>query len=179
MLLGLLPFALPLRTGAQDTEAPKTRVGPVDIKFDRADANPSLVHLIGHARVTSDDYDFYAADIKLIGAPAGKAKSPGLGEAVAEGGAMPGTQVIAHIRRPLDSVAFEIYSDRAVYRRDLSRPSGGVLTFTGQVKVITKSGFLAVPSVTTTDKAEILLGAGPDYPQLQSGPGHISLTPAQ
>ena len=59
---------------------------------------------------------------------------------------------------------------------DTSRPSGGTLKFTGHVQVITKSGFLAEPSVSTTDTATILLGAGAEYPQVETGPGHITLT---
>ena len=64
----------------------------------------------------------------------------------------------ANIRRPLESETFEIYSDKAVYLPEPSRPSGGEMTFTGHVKVITKSGFFAGPSTSTVESATVLLG---------------------
>ena len=83
--------------------------------------------------------------------------------------------------RPLESQTYEIRSDHAVYTPDDTRPSGGKMVFTGHVTVITNSGFLAEPSVSTFDTkpVTVLLGQGDDYPQLETGPGHIVLTPAQ
>ena len=161
------------------SDAPKTPIGKVDITFDRAAYQPSLLHLIGHAKITSDNYDLYAADIKAYTAPGGTPGASGIEKAVAEGGAAPGTQVVAHIRRPLQSESFEVTSDRAVYTPDSSRPSGGTVKFTGRVKVVTQSGFLAEPSVSTFETATFLLGASPEYPKLETGAGHITLTPAQ
>ncbi len=182
MLSGALLAALVGIIHAQSDTA-KLHVGEVNIVFDKATYTPSLLHLIGHAKMTSDDYDLYAADIKAYTLPGSKAEASGvqsgLQQAVAEGGATPGSQVIAHIRQPLQSEEFEIDSDRAVYLPDHTRPSGGSMKFTGHVKVITKSGFLAEPSVLTTDTATVLLGAGSDYPAVETGPGHLTLTPAQ
>jgi len=160
------------------SDTAKTHIGKVDIVFDEATYNPSLLHLMGHAKMTSDDYDLYAADIKAYILPSSTGAS-GLQQAVAEGGATPGSQVIAHIRQPLQSEDFEIDSDRAVYVPDFTRPSGGSMKFTGHVKVITKSGFLAEPSLSTFETATVLLGAGSDYPKIETGAGHITLTPAQ
>ncbi len=173
----LLPGTLAQSGTSQNPAAPK--IGTVDVDFDKAVLNPEQWHLTGHAKLTSDNYDLTAADIKVLFAPGAKAGVSGLREAVAVGGAVPGTQVIAHIRQPLQSESYTINSDRAVYQPDASRPSGGFLKFTGHVTVITKSGFLAEPSVTTTDMATILLGVGADYPQVEMGAGHITLTPAQ
>ena len=172
LLLGTL--SLP-GTQAQ-TDTSKTRIGTVNVDFDKAVLNPALWHLTGHAKITADDYDLVAADIKVVFASGAKPGASGLREAVAVGR---DTQVVAHIRQPLQSAAYEVHSDRAVFQPDTSRPSGGVLKFTGHVKVITKSGFLAGPSVSTTDTATILLGVGAAYPSVETGPGHITLTPAQ
>ena len=167
--------ALPLGTYAQN-DTSKPNVGTAKIYADKTISTPTLVHLVGHASVTSENYDLLAADIKAY-LPSGSRAGAGVKEAVAEG--KPGLQVIAHIRQPLQSASYTINSDRAVYQPDMSRPSGGSLKFTGHVKVITKLGFLAEPSVSTTDTATILLGVGADYPQLVTGPTYITLTPAQ
>ena len=177
LLTALLPAAL------AQTDTAKIHIGTVHLDFDKSSGSPAFTDLTGHVKITSDDYDLYAADIKLYSAPGSKTGASGIQsgiqKAVAEGGATPGSQVIAHIRQPLQSEEFEIDSDRAVYLPDHTRPSGGAMKFTGHVKVITKSGFLAEPSVTTTDAATILLGVGADYPQIETGAGHITLTPAQ
>ena len=184
MLPAALAGVLRAQSGAEKLPAgkkapvKKTSVGKVDITFDAATDDPKLLHLMGHAKMTSDDYDLYAADIKAYTLSGGSGAA-GLQQAVAEGGAVPGTQVIAHIRQPLQSEEFDVYSDRAVYTPDMSRPSGGAIKFTGHVKVITKSGFLAEPSLSTFETATVLLGAGPDYPKIDTGAGHITLTPAQ
>ncbi len=173
----LLGAALLPGTHAQN-DASKPRIGTVNVDFDKAGLDPGLWHLTGHARLTADDYDLAAADIQVRFAPGGKPGASGLREAVAAGSAPEG-QVLAHVRQPLQSASYEIHADRAVFLPDRSRPSGGALKFAGHVKVITKSGFLAAPSVATTDEAIVLLGAGPKYPSVSTGPGHLTLTPAQ
>jgi hypothetical protein len=178
LLIGLLLTALVSGVYAQSNTA-KIHVGTVHIDFDKLSETPGLLHLLGHAKMTSDDYDLLAADIKVYSTPGSKGGVSGVRQAVAEGGAAPGSQVIAHIRQPLQSEDFEINADRAVYLPDYTRPSGGAMKFTGHVKVITKSGFLAEPSLSTFESATVLLGAGPDYPRIDTGPGHITLTPAQ
>lgn len=167
--------ALPPTARAQN-DTPKLSIGTAEIYADKTISTPTLVHLVGHASVTSENYDLLATDIKAY-LPSGSSTGAGVKEAVAAGS--PSLQVIAHIRQPLQSASYEVHSDRAVYLPDMSRPSGGILKFTGHVKVITKSGFLAEPSVSTTDAATILLGVGADYPQVETGPTHITLTPAQ
>ena len=157
----------------------KLNVGTVNVDFQKATLTPGLWHLMGQATITSDNYDLNAEDIKVTFAPGGKTGVSGLREAVAVGGTAPDAQVIAHIRQPLQSASYEIHSDRAVFLPDTSRPSGGTLKFTGHVKVITKSGFLAAPSLATTDTATVLLGVGTEYPSVSTGPGHLTLTPAQ
>ena len=176
LILALLLGSILLPGIHAQSETSKPNIGTVNVDFDKAVLNPALWHLTGHAKITSDDYDLVAADIKVTFAPSPKPGVSGLREAVAVGG---DTQVVAHIRQPLQSASYEVHSDRAVFLPDTSRPGGGTLKFTGHVKVITKSGFFAAPSVSTTDTATILLGVGADYPQVETGPGHITLTPAQ
>ncbi len=187
--IGLLPGLallwagpLPETLAQSDASAAKVgtaKIGTVNVDFDKAVLNPQLWHLTGHAKITSENYDMTAADIKVLFTRGAKTNVSDLREAVAVGGAAPESQVVAHIRQPLQSESYTIHADRAVYQPDVSRPSGGTLKFTGHVQVITKSGFLAGPSVTTTDAATIVLGVGADYPQVDTGPGHITGTPAQ
>lgn len=180
LLLGSAPLWARLLPETQaQSDAPPLKIGTVNVDSDKAVLNPAQWHLMGHAKITSSDYDLTAADIKVLFTPGAKTGVSGLREAVAVGGAVPETQVVAHVRQPLQSASYEIHSDRAVYQPDNSRPSGGSLKFTGHVKVVTKSGFLAEPSVSTTDTATILLGVGADYPQVVTGPTHMTLTPAQ
>lgn len=179
-LAGLsLLMLLPVAHAQSDTS--KIHIGTIQVSWKiAATQTPDFLDLKGHVKITSDDYDLYADDIKAYSAPRSKTGPSGLQKAVAVGGAVPGTQVIAHIRRPLDSESTEIYSDRAVYTPDRTRPSGGKMTFTGHVKVVTTSGFFAEPSVSTFDNGvTFLLGVGEEYPRFDSGPGHITLTPAQ
>lgn len=180
LLLGalLLP-GTQAQTGSSQSGTAAPKIGTVNVDFDKAVLNPEQWHLTGHAKITSQDYDLTSADIKVFFTPGAKTGVSGLREAVAVGGAVPGTQVVAHIRQPLQSTSYTVSSDRAVYQPDTSRPSGGILKFTGHVRVITKSGFLAEPSLATTDEAIVLLGVGADYPSVSTGPGHITLTPAQ
>ena len=179
ILAGSLLLTLVLPAAFAQSDTAKLHVGTVNVDFQKATLTPGLWHLMGHAKITSDNYDLNAADIKITFAPGSKTGASGLRQAVAEGGAAPNMQVIAHIRRPLESETYEIYSDKAIYLPDKTRPGGGRMNFTGHVKVITKSGFLAEPSVSTFDSATVLLGAGNAYPQIETGAGHITLIPAQ
>lgn len=178
--LGAILFWAALLPGIHaQSDASKSSVGTINIAADKASLNSTVVHLIGHAKIVSENYDLYAADIKVLSSSGAKQGSSNVRQAIAEGGATPGTQVVTHIRQPLQSALFTISSDRAVYQPDNSRPSGATLTFTGHVQVITKSGFLAEPSVSNTDTATILLGIGTEYPQVNTGPLHATLTPSQ
>jgi len=175
LILLSLFFALLPTLPAQSGAAP--HIGQVDVSFQNAAIMPGVWHLTGRVTLTSDQYDLAAEDVKVLFSPGIKGAASSLRQATATGS--PAHQVIAHIRRPLESETFEIYADRAVYLPEPSRPGGGNLTFTGNVKVIVKSGFFAAPSVSTVEYATVLLGPKPDYPKLNTGAGHITLTPAQ
>ena len=160
-------------------------LGKVDFDFQKpAKYTPSGAQFAGHVQMTSENYDLACETLTFLFDKAkSKAKTTGLGgnlqKVTAEHDPVTGAQVVADIRRPLEGQSYHILADQAVYVPDPTRPGGVTLNFTGHVKIITSSGFLAEPSVTTTDHATILLGSGANYPQLETGPGHITITPAQ
>ena len=178
-LLLLIPLLLVLSPAARAQNNAAPHIGKVDVRFDEASLTPGAYHLTGHVVMTSDDYDLTAEDVKIVSSPASNTKKAASSIRQATATGTPAKQVVAHIRRPLESETYEIYADRAVYQPDSSRPAGGSLTFTGNVKEVIKSGFFAEPSIGTFDHATVLLGPGRDYPQVQTGAGHITLTPAQ
>ena len=159
--------------------------GHVNMSWGKpATYTPSGAQFPGGVKLTSDNYDLSCETLTLVfEKSAGKAKPSGFGGALskvtAESNPATGAQVIADIRRPLEGQTFHVLADKAIYVPDKTRPGGVTLHFTGHVQVITSSGFFAEPSVTTTDHATFLLGIGADYPQMETGPGHITITPAQ
>ena len=182
--LGLsLLSALPAQTGPDagksgGLKAGAIKVGTVDIVARSAQGQPGLLHLKGQVKMTSENYDLAGEDVQIFSSqPAGGQSA--LKKAVIEGNLAAGQQVIAHIRQPLQGQSYQIFADHAVYLPDASRPGGGQMEFQGHVKVVTNSGFLTEPSVSTTDHATILMGQGNHYPQVLTGPAHIVLTPAQ
>lgn len=176
--LSALPAQTQSENGPETGKAGGLKVGTVFLDAQSAHYQPGLAHLKGRVKITSDDYDLAGEDVKVFTTLPSRGK-PMLKNAVVEGDLAAGRQVIAHIRQPLQGQAYEIFSDHAVYVPDKSRPGGGRMDFTGHVKVIANSGFLAEPSVTVTDHATILMGQGDDYPQIATGPAHIVITPAQ
>jgi len=177
----LIPAVLSPLTAQADPEKPASRVsvGKVDVDFQYGKLTPGLWHLTGRVKMTTENYDLTGEDLRILFA-GGKSGTSALAKATADGNPAAGIQVHANIRQPLQGQAYVITADHAVYLPDNSRPGGGSMTFTGHVKIVTKSGFLAEPSVSTTDRATLLLGADKIlYPQLETGPAHITLTPAQ
>lgn len=170
--------ALPAQTGMDNVKSGGLKVGTVDLVAESAQYQPGLLHLKGRVKMTSEDYDLAGEDVKVFSTLPSAGK-PMLKNAVIEGDLGAGRQIVAHIRQPLQGQAYEIFADHAVYAPDQSRPGGGKMDFTGHVKVIANSGFLAEPSVTVTNRAAILMGQGDDYPQVSTGPAHIIITPAQ
>lgn len=178
-VLGLsLLSTLPAQTSPEAGKTGSLKVGTIDIVAQSAQGQPGFLHLKGQVRMTSEDYDLAGEDVQVFSSQPAGGKSA-LKKAVIEGNLKAGQQVVAHVRQPLQGQAYQIFADHAVYSPDASRPAGGRMEFTGHVKVITDSGFLAEPSVSTMDRATILIGQGDDYPQVSTGPTHIVLTPAQ
>ena len=184
-LASVLLVTAPLALSAQERAArsgPSLKFG----KFGKVTAvvqssflTPLLLHLIGSIRVTSEQYDLTAGDVKIYFPPkkGRSAGQPPLDRATADGG--PGGQVDVHVRRPLESESYEILADHAVYVPDKAKPDYARMDFTGHVTVAGRSGFLVGPGVMTTDRAALLLGPGDDYPQLSTGPAHVTATPAE
>lgn len=169
---------LPAQTDPNQSVS-RVAVGKVEVDFQYGKLTPGLWHLTGRVKMTTENYDLAGEDLKVIFTN-GKTGTSALAKATADGNPAAGVQVVANIRQPLQGQAYVITADHAVYTPDNSRPGGGAMKFTGHVKIVTKSGFLAEPSVSTTDHATILLGQDKDlYPQLETGPAHITLTPAQ
>ena len=160
--------------------APGSKLGLITGHFEYTKLTPSLWHFVGGIGINSKEYDLAASDIKVFFLP-GKAGQSALDRATADGSPAAGKQVDVHVRRPLERQAYEIKSDHTVYTPDATRPNGGKMVFTGHVTVITTSNSLSAPSVATFDTkpVTVLLGQGEDYPQLETGPGNIVLTPAQ
>jgi len=162
--------------------APGPRLGRINGHFEYSKLAPNLWHFVGQIGITSEEYDLAAGDIKVY-FQTGKAGKSLLNRATADGGPATGGQVDVHVKRPSESQSYEVKSDHAVYTPDDTRPNGGKMVFTGRVTVITNSGSLAEPSVSTFDTktkpVTVLLGQGDDYPQLETGPGHVTATPIQ
>lgn len=178
--LGLTFFSgLSAQSAPSAANSSQLKVGMVTVVARHSEYQPGLLHLWGQVKVTSDNYDFTGEDVKLYSPPSTKGSKANLKRAVIEGDPASNKQVYVYLRQDLEGRSCEIFADHALYTPDTSRPGGGEMDFTGHVKVITHSGFLAEPSETTTDKAVILMGQGEDYPQVSTGPAHIVLTPAQ
>lgn len=156
------------------------KIGAVSISFNKFFLKGSQAHLSAGVQMTSEQYDLTAEDVLAVQA-SGQSGHSGLARATAEGSLAKKTQVTAHIKQPLEGKDVEVFSDRAVYVPDYSRPAGGRIDFTGHVKVVGMSGFLAGPAPADFQNGPvtILLGQGDDYPQIQTGPGHIVVTPAR
>ena len=138
--LGLTPFALPAQTDP-GKPAGSLKIGHVEGDVQYSKLTPSLWHFVGRITFTSDNYDLAAEDIQVFLLPGkgGKAGASSLEKVTADGAA--DKQVDVHVRRPLQSEAFEILSDHAVYVPDKARPGYGQMDFTGHVTVNTRSGF--------------------------------------
>lgn len=185
LLSVLVGFAvLPLSAQRADNQgAGKTtslKIGEVNVGFGGFLLIGNTLRLSHGVQMTSAQYDLTAEDVTATQAPPRSGHS-GLAGATAEGSRAKKTQVIAHVKQPLQGEAFEIFADRAVYVPEYARPDGGRIDFTGHVRVLSRSGFLAGPAPADfgNGPVTVLLGQGDDYPQLQTGPGHIVVTPAQ
>lgn len=189
-LIGPAPLSAPASLAAQAGTATSLSVplfGKVDLVYlTRGDFNTTTGYgrAVGRVRLTSEDYDLSCETLTFLPEkPKDKAGGrPVLARVTAEPAA--GAQVTADVRRPNalhpdEGQAFHIVADHAAYVPENLRPGGVRVNFTGHVQVTTTAGFLSGPSITTTDQAIILLGKGDDYPQIETGPAHITATPVQ
>lgn len=176
--MGFAPLSLFAQKADQTTSSLK--IGAVSISFNKFLVKGNQAHLSAGVKMTSEQYDLTAEDVLATRASAQSGHS-GLAGATAEGSPVKKTQVFARIKQPLQGEEFKVFADHAVYVPDYSRPAGGRINFTGHVKVISMSGFLAGPAPADfgAGPVTILLGQGENYPQIETGPGHIVVTPAQ
>ena len=157
--LALIPVSLPAQSEA-DKPASRPKLGQIEGDVQYSKLTPSLLHFVGRITLTSDEYDLAAEDIKVFLHP-GKGGASGksaIEKAMADGNA--DKQVDVHVRRPLQSEAYEILADHAVYLPDPSRPGYGQMDFTGHVIVNSRSGFLVGPSVAIMGQGHAAAGAG-------------------
>ncbi len=189
-LAGPAPLSAPAPLAAQAGTATSLSLplfGKVNLDYyTSGDFNTTTGYgqAVGRVRLTSEDYDLSCETLTFLSdMPKGQiGRVPLLARVTAEPEA--GMQVTADVRRP-DALhpdqgqTFHVVANHAEYVPDRSRASGVRIEFTGHVQVTTNAGFLASPSVTTTDRAVILLGQGEDYPQIKTGPAHITATPVQ
>ena len=186
ILMGILSSLIPLSLSAQKANSQKTgettarKIGEVNIVFGRLLLVGNRGRFSKGVQMTSAQYDLTAEDVTATQAPP-KSGHSGLAGATAEGSLAKKTQVIAHIKQPLQGEEFQIFADHAVYVPEYGRPGGGRIDFTGHVTVVSRSGLLAGPAPADfgNGPVTVFLGQGEDYPQLDTSPGHIVLTPAQ
>jgi len=189
-LIGSVSFSAPAPLAAQAGAGASLSLplfGKVDLVYltsGNFNTTTGYGRAVGRVRLTSEDYDLSCETLtflseKLKGKTGGR---PVLARVSAEPAA--GAQITADVRRPNalhpnEGQSFHVVADHAAYVPEYSRPGGVRVNFTGHVQVTTTAGFLSVPSITTTDQAVILLGQGEDYPQIETGPAHITATPVQ
>lgn len=184
LLMGVVMICLPASLRAQSGAGPAAPIfGDVKMTYTKPGVwTPTYALFPGHVRMTSKNYDLSCETLTILSAKGQAGGRPVVTSVTAKPAA--GGQVAADVRRPdalnpLNSQAFHVLADRAVYIPERSRPDGVRVDFTGHVQVITTAGFLDGPSVTKTDRFTLRLGQGDDYPQIETGPAEITATPAQ
>lgn len=193
-LLLAAPPARPAPKIAAPAPRPAARLGlgRVDREWrEGATYTPTGLDVRGRVRMTSRDYDLSAEDVTAtLSPPAVPGGPPTVQKAVAR--PAPGARVSADIRVPAvagasasepkkAAEAYKILADKAVYLPDADRPGYGRLEFTGHVVVDAQAGFSVGPARTTTDHATVFFGPNdpddPKFPSVETGPGHLTLTP--
>lgn len=112
--LVLIPVSLPAQNEA-DKPTSRLKLGQIEGDVQYSKLTPSLLHFVGRITLTSDEYDLAAEDIKVFLHPGkgGASSKSAIEKATADGNS--GKQVDVHVRRPLQSEAYEILADHAVY----------------------------------------------------------------
>lgn len=173
----ILAFAAPIQ--AQDA-APvsTTRGGPVDLTWQKGSSEKgNQVRVSGDVHLISATFAAQAETITvdlLRGSKSGAVG--GVGRAAME--PLPGKQVSGRFQDIAQGRSYQFQADHAVYVPDNARPNGGRIDLTGHVRVAVNAPIaLDGPLVTVTDHAVVLLGQGTQYPQVQTGAGHLTFTP--
>jgi len=177
----ILAFAAPIQAQeAAPTAVPTstTRVGPVDLTYHKSAAFAgNQVRVSGDVHINSATFTAQAETITvdLLRGSKGGAVG-GVGRAAME--PLAGRQVSGQFDDIAQGRSYKFQADHAVYVPDSARPNGGRIDLTGHVRVAVNAPIaLDGPLVTVTDHAVVLLGQGMQYPQVQTGAGHLTFTP--
>lgn len=184
----VLALAAPIQAQeAAPTAAPvsTTRGGPVDLTWQKGSSEKgNQVRVTGNVHLSSDTFAANAETITvdLLRGAQGKTGGgrggtiDGVGRAAME--PLPGRQVSGQYSDIAQGRKYQFQADHAVYVPDNARPGGGRIDLTGHVRVAVNAPIaLDGPLVTVTDHAVVLLGQGAQYPQVQTGAGHLTFTP--
>ncbi len=176
-------LAFPFMAHAQDAAPPgapasTTRVGPVDLTYHKGAAFAgNQVRVSGDVRINSQTFAAQAETITLDLLRGSKSGAVGgIGRAAME--PLANHQVSGRFQDIAQGRNYQFQADHAVYVPDNARPGGGRIDLTGHVRLAVNAPIaLDGPLVTVTDHAVVLLGQGTQYPQVQTGAGHLTFTP--
>ena len=159
--------------------AASAKIGPVNLSWTLpGDFSDDKLNLRGIVHMTSTSYDLQARSVVAIFNKSNNGLE--IAKATATGDPAKNVQVIGRFEAPEQGRTYLIDGDQAVYVPDASRKGGGRIDFTGNVAVTLQSPKdLSGPGIMKTDKATVLVGAGPEYPQVQFGAGTLTFTPLQ
>jgi hypothetical protein len=167
--------------------AQKQKFGPMNLEWKGGfKFVGNILEFHDSVALTSESLDLSGETVTLTLA----GKSTDVPGAIARGSVVgnpaKGTQVAGRFEQVEEGRTFRIHADKAVYTPEPGRSGVSRIEFTGHVKIVFSSSVaLAEPSVTTTDHVTVLLGPKPKpgepakYPQLETGPGKATLTPAE
>lgn len=150
----------------------------------------NTVQVTGNAAFVSSAYELHAETLTVVLA-SGNTKSKSTGKdnltlpvtrASAAADLAAGKQVEGVVRQTAtDGGTREVHflADHAVFVAEGSRPGGGRIDFTGHVQMtVTDPKLLTGPGTLTAEHMWVLLGTGPDYPQVQGGSGQAAFSPS-
>ncbi len=177
----VLAFAASIQAQeAAPTAAPAsaTHLGPVDLTYHKGAAFAgNQVRVMGDVHINSQTFAAQAETITLDLLRGSKSGAVGgIGRAAME--PLAGHQVSGRFQDIAQGRNYQFQADHAVYVPDNARPGGGRIDLTGHVRLAVNAPIaLDGPLVTVTDHAVVLLGQGTQYPQVQTGAGHLTFTP--
>ncbi|MCW3061320.1 MAG: hypothetical protein JWQ02_3141 [Capsulimonas sp.] len=147
--------------------------GPIDVTCKHFEYSPTALHLYGGVHMISAQYVVNAGDI-LVEQATGQAKSMKRATATP----LAGQQVSIAYKNVESMQSMKTLADKAVITPETTRPGGARIDLTGNVMLeMNAQGALDGPSKTTMESATILIGSGPEYPQIKGESGHMTLTP--
>jgi hypothetical protein len=137
-------------------------------------ANPGA-QLFGGVTVKAPTYDLAAQTVTIYGVPGTQTT---VSKVVALGDPAHDRRVIGHFHQNGTDRIYDMVADQAVYVPDNSRPGGGSIDLTGHpVLTVHMPDSLAVPAPIVADHIVVLLGDGPDYPQIDGTNGQATFVP--